>query len=218
MTAAQLALPPIAPPTAVELARHAQEKIGSLFARAFRRVARRAESTQMDLLDASRVATAYMRDRTADIAEFERRHGQPRGSLAGAMWADIRDRWTACKSLRLLTILRHALAAVAGPLIRRTHRGRAVVDSLTCDDGQREMADPTGIDPLARLLRDADDALDDADAWLAEHEPQRGRKGTSLRTQERERADERALRKALDRSAARFAASAGRVGRAEVTA
>jgi len=75
-----------------------------------------------------------------------------------------------------------------------------------------------GGNPWGNLLRDADTGIDAADAWLAQHCSKR--KGTSERTRERERAEERELAAVMARSAAQFAASAGRVGRvrgAEVT-
>lgn len=217
----QLCLPCIPSPTLAELARCAQEKIGLMFARAFRRRHHHDESTQLDLLDPARIASEFARTHADEIAKFEQRYGQPCGGLVGAVWADIVGRWRACKPLRLITILRHALAKVAGPLIKRAGKkgdARLRIGSLTDDDGsQRDVDDDAGLTPLDALLRAGEGALDAADAWLAEHEPQRTHKGVSKRTQERERAEERALREAMARSAAHFAASAGRVGCVGVT-
>ena len=237
MTAAlQLTLPYVPAPTLAQLARRAQEKMAQAFARAFcpRRVVE-AESrvVQVELLDPARVATEFARGHATEIAEFEERHSQPRGGLMGAVWADIIERWRKRKPLRLVTILNAALRAVAGELIRPIHRARAIIHSLTedwggdrdipdvqedddtSDDGAERDIAAQGGDPLDVLLRDADTGIDAADAWLAEHEPQRKRQGTSERTQERERAEERTLMDAAARSAARFAASAGRIGRTD---
>ena len=87
---------------------------------------------------------------------------------------------------------------------QRGHRGHTVAVAVDPDSL------PAGGDPLDALLLDAERTRDDADAWLMTHEPRGRRSGTSERTQERMRAEERALMAAIARSAARFAASAGR--------